>query len=109
MLSGAELPEVDELDGVDISDVLLEQQPGRFPLHFYWFRREIRAVRRGPWKLNVIVNEPSRGTRKPIRLDSPTLYQLIEDPGERHDVAAEHPELVRELLDLIEQREHEVR
>jgi arylsulfatase len=46
----------------------------------FWSFRGVRALRRGRWKL----------------LDR-RLYDLEADPAERRDVAAEHPDIVREL------------
>jgi len=56
----------------------------------FWDRGNQRAVRRGPWKLLV----QGRG--------KPQLYDLQADPGEKTNLAAEHPELVKELLALHE-------
>jgi len=47
------------------------------------------ALRRGPWKL-VLLRDGSR-----------ELYDLDADPGEEHDVAADHPALVEELDALL--------
>lgn len=52
-----------------------------------------RAVRRGPWKL-VLLRDGSR-----------ELYDLSRDPGEQHDRAVEHPELVEELAGVLERIE----
>lgn len=65
--------------------------------HLYWEFHERsgkQAVRRGDWKavrLDVIKN-PAR----PIE-----LYNLAEDIGETHDVAAEHPEIVAQLAEVM--------
>lgn len=50
--------------------------------------RQQRAVRRGRWKLLVDG-------------DVLLLFDLPRDIGERHDVAASHPSIVRELLALL--------
>lgn len=107
-LVGAELPQDLALDGSDISGVLLEKDPGREPLFFYWFRRKIRAVRSGPWKLHIIVNEPSTGSREATKLVLPALYHLGDDPGETVDVASKHPDIVHRLVELIEEEERTV-
>ena len=43
------------------------------------------AVRDGDWKLLRFPDRPAE------------LYHIVEDPGEQNDLAAEHPEVVREL------------
>ena len=50
--------------------------------------RQQRAVRRGRWKLLVDG-------------DDLLLFDLPRDIGERHDVAASHPAIVRELMALL--------
>ena len=49
-----------------------------------------RAVRRGPWKATWLA--------PPLGSGAWTLANLDEDPGELTDLAAEHPEVLRELL-----------
>lgn len=56
---------------------------------FGWELFGQRALRQGPWKLDWVSapNGPARWE----------LYDLSRDPGERHDVAAQHPERVKRL------------
>ena len=54
------------------------------------------AIRKGPWKL--IPGGP-RGKRKPAAAE---LYNLADDLGETKNVAAEHPDVVRELTALLQ-------
>lgn len=54
--------------------------------------REQRAVRSGRWKLVQDGNDFY-------------LFDLSDDPGERHDLTAEHPELVRKLNAALDQWE----
>ena len=83
----------DYFDGLSIVPTLLghdaEQQ--RHP-HLYWEFAETNqiAVRRGDWKLVVIKGVPH-------------LYNLETDLHEDHDLAAEHPDLVQQLVDIIYQ------
>jgi arylsulfatase A-like enzyme len=62
------------------------------------------AVRKGRWKWieGVPVEEIKDGVRK-IRKDQfrSQLYDTVADPAEKKDVAAEHPEVVAELKDLL--------
>lgn len=57
--------------------------------------RQQRAVRRGRWKLLVDG-------------DDFLLFDLSRDIGERHDLAARHPSIVRELQSLLTQWEVDV-
>ena len=64
------------------------------------------AIRQGNWKLilgkdsgGFSRNIPSEHT--PVKTDG-QLYNLAEDPGERHNVYATHPDKVAELAALLE-------
>ncbi|WP_166823890.1 sulfatase-like hydrolase/transferase [Thalassoroseus pseudoceratinae] len=52
----------------------------------YWRYRMAQAARLGPWK-----------AVKSAGVNDVLLYDLVNDPGERTDVAAEHPEIVNRL------------
>jgi len=58
--------------------------------HLYWEFPETNmlAVRRGDWKLVV-------------RRGQPALYNLREDPHEDIDLATQHPDIVRQLVEKI--------
>jgi arylsulfatase A-like enzyme len=62
------------------------------------------AVRRGPWKLI----EPRKGARKTAntnietgRAPQPQLYNVADDAAEKKNVAAEHPDTVKQLQALL--------
>jgi len=107
-LAGITLPAGRAYDGVDLSPVLFQNSPGREALLFYWVGHQLRAVRKGPWKLHVITNSPSNHTRATKRRNPPLLFNVLEDPSEAYDVAADHPGLVKELLDLMKEHKKEV-
>ncbi len=107
-LAGADLPKGLKIDGRSIVDLL---QPGKHErtVHdaLFWELGPQKAVRRGPWKL-VVRGRTDTGQllRGP---DEYFLSNLVDDPGERHNLAAKHPELVRELLQLHEAWSKDVR
>lgn len=85
----------DYFDGLSMAPTLLgnsEQQ--KVHDHLYWEFSETDqiGVRRGNWKLVVIKGVPH-------------LYNLSSDLHEDHDIAAAHPEIVKELIDVIK-KEH---
>jgi arylsulfatase A-like enzyme len=49
-----------------------------------------KAVIAPPWKAIFAINRP----------EDPVLFHLGRDPGERHDLAARHPEILARLRDL---------
>ncbi|MBI3696506.1 MAG: sulfatase [Acidobacteria bacterium] len=101
-LAGVEMPRDREFDGVDLSPVLLENKPGREAFLFYYLGANLRAVRHGPWKLHLASNSPATGDGV-TRYDRPPLYNLLEDPSEKYDLSDSHPDVVRDLLQLIEE------
>ena len=63
-----------------------------------------RSVRQGRYKL--VWEQPAVNTWWPFAIPESwyrwQLYDLQTDPGERTDISAEHPELMRELIDAWE-------
>ena len=85
----------DCFDGLSIAPTLLGDNPNQQRHeNLYWEFHETDqiAVRRGDWKLIVVKGIPR-------------LYNLATDLHEDKDIAAEHPEIVRELFDII-RKEH---
>ena len=74
------------------------EQPADDPLYWeYHAFGGMQAVRMGPWK----------GVRQQIRRqsDSPVeLYNLMDDPSESTDVAADHPDVVRQIRAVMDSR-----
>lgn len=109
-LIGASLPE-HPIDGRDATDVLLDEpgaQPPRDASFFWYHRGDLEAVRAGRWKLHLdhgyrtMDGQPRGGGGEPgrYRYDAriaDALFDLEADPFERHDLSAEHPEIVEEL------------
>ena len=65
------------------------------------------SIRQGPWK--YIEGVPAPGVPQRIvnirkKEFHPQLYNLESDPGEEHDVVAEHPEVSRRMQLLLDQQ-----
>jgi arylsulfatase A-like enzyme len=94
--AGASLAAERALDGHDVGDLLLGRPGARAPNeHFVYYTAQgaLAGVRRGPWKLLLGPGE---------------LYQIEHDVSEARDVAAQHPELVRELRALAFELDAEI-
>jgi arylsulfatase A len=103
-LSGAKLPDR-KLDGGDLTPLLFGKADARSPHHvFFYFRGfNLEAIRQGPWKLQLLTTgkAPTKGKKAPAeRL--PQLYNLVDDIGESKNLAADKPELVKELQALAQ-------
>jgi arylsulfatase A-like enzyme len=86
---GGDLASLEGLDGVNLLPFLDGTNDGRPHSTLYW-KRDVRAtVREGDWKLLRFPDRP------------PELYDLTEDIGEQNNLAAEYPDVVRELFQKI--------
>jgi arylsulfatase A-like enzyme len=87
--AGVNVPAGTVLDGEDVLPILAGKKPAKERTFCWRMQRpeELvgqRAVRRGKWKYMI---------DREVEL----LFDLEADPGERHTVAFQHPELVKEL------------
>jgi arylsulfatase A len=105
-LAGGSVPADRKIDGADFAGLLLGRaKDSPREAHYYFGGNRLEAVRSGPWKLAVAPQ--SEGTGKPKvpeegkRAVEPRLYNLDLDIGERTDVAAQNPEVVKRLQDLV--------
>jgi len=95
-LAGAKVPTDRIIDGKDISALMTDPKAKTpYKAFFYYFERQLGAVRSGQWKL---ILERKRG-KKTIPA---ALYNLQEDIEETHDLSADHPDVVRRLTELAD-------
>jgi arylsulfatase A-like enzyme len=96
--AGADVPGDRAIDGVDLRTALTGS--GRTPdrIQFYYWDNELRAIRKGPYKAHFITSG-AYGQGEPRREhDPPLLFNLADDPAERRNVAAIHPDVVADLI-----------
>ena len=97
-LAGAEVPADRAIDGVDLRAPLTGAGSSPRRILFYYWDNELRAIRKGPYKAHFITSG-AYGEGEPRKEQNPPLlFNLAEDPGERHDVAAKHPDVVADLI-----------
>ena len=80
----------DYFDGISILPTLTGKGSQQQHDHLYWefHETDMIGVRQGDWKLVVLRGKPA-------------LYDLASDPHEDHDLAADHPDVVRRLVEKI--------
>ncbi|HEV8290857.1 MAG TPA: sulfatase-like hydrolase/transferase [Tepidisphaeraceae bacterium] len=86
--AGATIPP--DRDGVDLLPFLNGTQQGRPHDQLYWKCGAPSAIRQGDWKLI-----------SPSPQAPPMLFNLVNDPLERHDLAQYEPQRRQALLDLL--------
>lgn len=101
-LSHIAMPDDREMDAVDLSPVLLENKSGKRNNMFYYRNRELYAVRLGAYKAHLITQGAYGQPAKEYH-ETPLLYDLNIDPSEKYNIADEHPEVIAEIMALIEE------
>ena len=99
------LPDIGAEDSVNVLPAILGDPDQPLRDHLIVHSADgVFAIRKGPWKWieGEPVDEIKLGARK-LRADEhkPQLYNTQEDPRETKDVSTEHPEVVKELRDLL--------
>jgi arylsulfatase A-like enzyme len=101
---GAKMPSNRRYDGDSLVPLLNGQPIARKKSapFFYYNCENLQAVRMDNWKLHL-PREPEQlpfwdKNKAFVGIDHPVLYNLEADRGETTDVAAQHPEVVRRLL-----------
>ncbi len=113
-LTGATLPK-NKIDGLDISPLMTGEKDAKSPhevLYFYYHQNDLESLRSGKWKLEMprsyrsLNGKPGGTGGRPgnyVELTTPlALYDLSTDIGEKKNVAAENPEVVKKLQDYVE-------
>jgi arylsulfatase len=100
-LAGAAVPTDRPVDGVDQSEFLLGRQARSNREGFvFYIKQELRAVKWRDWKMHVVWEpEPNVG---PNHLETPWVFNLVQDPKEETDVGTEHSWVRRPLRVLVQ-------
>ncbi len=97
----AKIPADRPIDGLDITPLLTASGTVKRDAYLYYRGAQLFAARLGKWKAHYFT-QPAYGTPKPEAHEPPLLFDLAADPGESFNVAAEHPEVLREIAAAVE-------
>lgn len=99
-LAGYQTPTDRIIDGADQTGLLLQGKPdaGGRADYFYFCKGEMHGVRKGKWKLILPNRTQFYGYVKDKGSKAVELYDLDADIGETKNMAADHPDVVQELL-----------
>lgn len=116
-ICGIELPE-NKIDGINILPNMLGEDVSIRDEYWCYYSGELRAVRKGSWKLyfphmyrSYLDVEPGKdGYPGPYdkKVCGTELYNLEKDPSEHKDLAAEYPEIVKELEAIADKARSEL-
>lgn len=104
-LAGTTEPKDRIIDGKDILDLMLRPEEARspHPAFYYYFMSQLRAVRSGRWKLHLGLDPMlEKWHGNPTGKCDAALYDLETDIGEKKNVMAAHPEVVKKLLQFAQ-------
>jgi arylsulfatase A-like enzyme len=101
-LAGYDLPDDRIVDGIDQTNLLLGKSETGRPDYFYFCKSEMHGVRKGKWKLLLPDLEKFYGYVDDRGSGKAELYDLDADIGEATNLAAEHPEVVEEMVKYTE-------
>ena len=99
-LTGQALDNDHHVDGYDISTLLFGTPDARspYPVFYYYHQDQLQAVRSGPWKLFLpVATEYPHPHFSENRSVQTLLFNVVNDPSSRKNVAVEHPEQVAQL------------
>ena len=111
---GADMP-TNKIDGLDVWPIISRQPGAKNPHDAYWFYYEVNALQAivtgdGRWKLQFPHIYQTMNGQAPghdgvpgeyahVKIEHEELYDLVHDISETNDVAALHPDIVKQLED----------
>ena len=106
-LAGGEVPSDRPVDGFDLRPYLRgesgPQVKNDTPFFYYGLDdNQLMAVRKGPWKLHL--KTYSQLGLQYFDKKEMLLFDIYNDPSEKYEVSAEHPDIVKELLSIYEEQ-----
>ncbi|HAY83086.1 MAG TPA: arylsulfatase [Planctomycetaceae bacterium] len=98
------------IDGKNIWPILSGEPQAKSPREaFYYYQMDqLQAVRSGPWKLFLALDSKKRNWGKPEGESVEKLFHLVDDIHEDHNVAEQHPDVVKRLRQFADQARAEL-
>lgn len=95
-VAGCVLPGI---DGIALQPVLKKSPTPLNREYLVWDTTHETAIRKGKWKLKTAVpSSQKHAVSEMVKIElGEFLYNLEEDPGEKHNLFSAHPDIVREL------------
>ena len=100
-LAGVPVPDDRIMDGVDLGPILFGDGESPRKEMFYYRGTDLYAVRVGPYKAHFITEAGYQPNTREVH-DPPLLFNVEEDPSERFNIAAGHPEILDQIREVVE-------
>lgn len=102
-LAGGNVRQDEVVDGVDIRPVFRGEDVSPRKSLLYYRGTNLMAVRLGPWKAHYKTQFAYKRPREITNHNPPVLYHLEHDPSEKHDVSKDHPEVLAQIDQLVQE------
>jgi arylsulfatase A-like enzyme len=100
-LGGADVPKDRPIDGIDQTAFFLGQQSHSNRDGFVLFiEDQVRAVKWRNWKLHYVW-QPDAAEGAPLKLETPVLFNVLQDPKEETDVSMHHAWVMQPMYRLV--------
>ena len=100
-LVNADLPKDRIYDGFNLSSVLKGSKTTARNEMIYYHNTEVFAARKGDFKLYFYSNNPLGYPENLEKLTKYRLFNLAQDPSEKIDIIDQHPDIVKEIEELV--------
>ncbi|AHM63005.1 sulfatase [Flammeovirgaceae bacterium 311] len=100
-LAGVSLPDDRVYDGIDLSPVLMDEDSNPRNELIYYHGTKIFAARKGDFKLYFYSGNPQGFPARLVKLEAVQLYNLAHDPSEKYELAAQHPEVIKDIITMV--------
>lgn len=107
-LAGVQPPRDRVYDGYDLSPLLKGEDASPRKEMFYYHGTRLFAARKGDFKMYFYSNNPLGYPEKIEKLPAYTLYNVQHDPSERYNLADKHPEVIRQIEQMVRQHQDKV-
>ena len=104
-LAGAEIPKDRVIDGVDMAPILFGNGHSKRDTMFYYRGDELFAIRKGAFKAHFQTAQGYARAGEKLNFEKhepPLLFDLGVDPGEKVNVATNHPKVMADIQNELE-------
>ena len=99
-MTGNEISSKEELDGLNIKNTFVNNEPVRHDIHYY--RQDtLIGIRHKEWK--IYIKDPNPWNDDLTEKDIPVLYNIEHDPSEKYNVTNQHSDIVDRIVTLSEE------
>ena len=99
-MTGNEISNQEELDGLNIKNTFVNNEPVRHDIHYY--RQDtLIGIRHKEWK--IYIKDPNPWNDDLTEKDIPVLYNIEHDPSEKYNVTNQHSDIVDRIVTLSEE------